>query len=81
MVRQIKRVTLHIIGWLLIVVGVAGLVLPIMPGIIPIIIGIYLLSLTSLWFRSKKDVLAARYPHVGRFVTWLDAKLGHLNML
>ncbi|GEM_PF-1628649 len=79
--RQIQRATLHFIGWLLILVGVCGLILPILPGFVLILIGVYALSLTSIWFKTKKDSIVLKYPQFTRIVTWLDTKFGHLNIL
>jgi hypothetical protein len=62
------RVGIFIAGWLLIVVGVAGLVLPGVQGIITILAGAALLSLDNeLVYRGLRRLLA-RWPQVWRRV-------------
>lgn len=62
------RVVIFAAGWLLIVVGVAGLVLPGVQGIITILAGAALLSLDNeLVYRGLRRLLA-RWPQVWRRV-------------
>jgi len=57
------RIGIFIVGWLLILVGVAGLVLPGIQGIATILIGAALLSLDNeLVYRGLRRLLA-RWPH------------------
>jgi len=49
-------------GWTFIFLGIVGILLPVMPGIIFLFIGAYVLSLESLWFASKLDKIAQKYP-------------------
>jgi putative transmembrane protein PGPGW len=58
------RVGIFIAGWLLILVGVAGLVLPGVQGIVTILAGAALLSLDNeLVYRGLRRLLA-RWPHL-----------------
>lgn len=58
------RIGIFIVGWLLILVGVAGLVLPGIQGIATILIGAALLSLDNeLVYRGLRRLLA-RWPRV-----------------
>ncbi|HEV2853004.1 MAG TPA: PGPGW domain-containing protein [Thermoanaerobaculia bacterium] len=60
------RVGIFIVGWLLILVGVAGLVLPGIQGIATILIGAALLSLDNeLIYRGLRRGLA-RWPNLWR---------------
>ncbi|HEV8583066.1 MAG TPA: PGPGW domain-containing protein [Thermoanaerobaculia bacterium] len=62
------RVGVFILGWLLILVGVAGLVLPGIQGIITIIAGAALLSLDNeLVYRGLRRLLS-RWPDLWRRV-------------
>jgi hypothetical protein len=62
------RIGIFIVGWLLILVGVAGLVLPGIQGIATILIGAALLSLDNeLVYRGLRRGLA-RWPKVWRRV-------------
>jgi len=58
------RVGIFVVGWLLILVGVAGLVLPGIQGIATILIGAALLSLDNeLVYRGLRRLLT-RWPHL-----------------
>src|SRR5215210_958003 len=60
------RIGIFVVGWLLILVGVAGLVLPGIQGIATILIGAALLSLDNeLVYRGLRRLLA-RWPHLWR---------------
>ncbi|HKI02307.1 MAG TPA: PGPGW domain-containing protein [Thermoanaerobaculia bacterium] len=62
--RLFVRVGIFIVGWLLILVGVAGLVLPALPGIVTILLGAALLSLDNeLVYRGLRR-LFTRWPHL-----------------
>jgi len=68
MERQIKRIAVLLIGWLLIAFGVVGLFLPVLQGVLFIMLGLLVLSRESetaqRWLRRARQ----RYPNV-------DAKL------
>ncbi|MBD3855240.1 MAG: DUF454 family protein [Acidobacteria bacterium] len=68
MERQIKRIAVLVIGWLLIAFGVVGLFLPILQGVLFILLGLLVLSRESetahRWLQRGRQ----RYPH-------LDSKL------
>ena len=58
------RIALFVLGWLLILVGVAGLLLPGIQGVLTILAGAALLSLDNeLVYRGLRRLLA-RWPHV-----------------
>ena len=76
------RVGIFVVGWLLILVGVAGLVLPGIQGILTILAGAALLSLDNeLVYRGLRRLLA-RWPHlwlrVERFRERAHDRLHHL---
>ena len=60
------RVGIFIVGWLLILVGVAGLVLPGIQGIATILVGAALLSLDNEFVYRGLRRLLARWPRVWR---------------
>jgi uncharacterized membrane protein YbaN (DUF454 family) len=68
MERQIKRIVVLLIGWLLIAFGVIGLFLPILQGVLFIMLGLYVLSRESETARQWLQRGRQRYPNV-------DAKL------
>ncbi|HEX9941548.1 MAG TPA: PGPGW domain-containing protein [Thermoanaerobaculia bacterium] len=62
------RVAIFIVGWALILIGVAGLVLPGLQGIATILVGAALLSLDNeLVYRGLRRLLV-RWPHLWRRV-------------
>lgn len=75
MVKIIHKTSLHIVGYLSIVVGVAGLVLPIIPGIICIAIGIFFFTRASEHFNAKIELIKNRYPRFGQHYDIFDSKV------
>lgn len=60
------RIAIFLIGWILILVGVAGLILPGIQGIATILVGAALVSLDNeLVYRGLRKVLQ-RWPSVWR---------------
>ena len=57
---------LFLIAWGLIFLGFLGILLPILPGVIFLLAGLYLLSLESLWLNRQLDKIGDRYPRVGK---------------
>lgn len=53
------------IAWGFILLGILGILLPIMPGVIFLVIGVYLMSLESLWINRQLDKLGQRFPKFG----------------
>jgi hypothetical protein len=68
------RVTVFVLGWVLILIGVAGLVLPGIQGIATIILGAALLSLDNqLIYRGMRRTLS-RWPKVWHMIERFRAK-------
>ena len=61
-----KRLITLAAGWGFIIIGIIGILLPVMPGIIFLIIGAYVLSLESFWLASKLDKIAYKYPRFAK---------------
>ncbi len=59
----IKKVGLLIVGWLFIILGIAGLFLPILQGVLFILIGLAILSSRSEAIKRFLKFLEKRYPH------------------
>ena len=65
---RLKRVVTHIAGWAFIILGIAGLVLPILQGILFILIGLFILSSVSPWAARLLDRIRKRFPRIsGQF--------------
>lgn len=60
--HPLRRVLRWVLGWVFIVLGVAGLFLPILQGILFLCIGVWLLSLASPRVRLLRIRLGRRYP-------------------
>lgn len=52
------------LGWVFLVLGIAGLVLPFLQGILFIAIGLWLLSHELEWAHRKREWLLRRFPHL-----------------
>jgi len=53
-------------GWAFVVLGIAGLFLPVLQGVLFLLVGIYLLSRESSWARWLRQRFRRRYPALGR---------------
>ena len=62
------RIALLILGWILIILGIAGLFLPILQGVLLIVAGLWVLSLESKTARRLLEKLRHKFPRI-------DAKL------
>jgi hypothetical protein len=60
------------IGWVFVFLGVFGLVLPLLQGIFFLIVGLYVLSLDSKWFRIKLEHLSQKNIRVAKLYQKID---------
>lgn len=71
----VKRYAILGSGWALILLGIAGLVLPFLQGVLFLLAGLYLLSLESARARMLHARLRRRFPKLARAsdeaVDWL----------
>jgi len=76
------RVVLFVLGWTLILVGIAGLVLPGIQGTATILAGLAILSLASQTAYHRLHRLLRRWPRawetVERFRSWCGARIEQL---
>jgi uncharacterized membrane protein YbaN (DUF454 family) len=68
MTAQLRRIAILILGWLFILLGVAGLFLPFLQGVLFLFIGVLLLSRESEIVRRQVARLRARHPKFGRYM-------------
>src|SRR3546814_8994921 len=61
-----QRIAILVSGWAFIVLGVLGLVLPILQGFLFLAIGFYLLSLESPRVKRFMDRTLARHPRLAK---------------
>jgi uncharacterized protein len=64
MKAQIKRVTLLVVGWAFILLGIAGLFLPVLQGILFLLIGLFILSSEYVWAHKLLHKLKQRFPRL-----------------
>jgi len=65
-VRKMKRLALIAGGWTLLMLGTAGLFLPILPGIPFLLVGLTILSMEYEWARRWVGTLRRRFPAADR---------------
>jgi hypothetical protein len=61
-----KRWAVLICGWAFVLLGVAGLVLPILQGFLFIAVGLLILSRESVWACRQLEKLKKRYPKLAQ---------------
>jgi uncharacterized membrane protein YbaN (DUF454 family) len=61
-----KRVAVIASGWSLLLLGLAGLVLPVLPGVLLLIIGLSVLSVEYAWAHRWLTALRSRFPVLNR---------------
>ena len=62
MKAALKRALLLVLGWVFVLVGIAGLFLPILQGVLMILIGLFILSSEYVWAHHLLQKVKARYP-------------------
>lgn len=63
---KLKRVAIHVIGWGFILLGILGLVLPILQGFLFILVGLFILSSVSPWAERLLHKLRKRFPKTSK---------------
>ena len=71
---RVKRIVIWWLGWAFILLGIAGLVLPILQGILFLLIGLSLLSNQSPWAARLLQKLRDRFPRISEKLTEAKAK-------
>lgn len=66
MTSRVKRVAVLVVGWAFILLGIAGLFLPILQGVLFILIGLAILSSEYVWAHHLLAKLKARFPKISR---------------
>ena len=80
-----KRWTILASGWFFVLLGIVGLVLPILQGFLFIAVGLLILSRESVWACRQLERLRARFPTLAEkgddaqaYVVWLGERVGRL---
>ncbi|HEV2116114.1 MAG TPA: PGPGW domain-containing protein [Terriglobales bacterium] len=61
-----KRVAVLLLGWAFVLLGIAGLFLPVLQGVLFLLIGLIILSSEYLWAQKLLQRLRNRFPGVVR---------------
>jgi uncharacterized protein len=61
-----RRIVVLSLGWIFVLLGIAGLFLPILQGVLFLTIGLILMSRESRWVRRRLDWARRRWPRFGR---------------
>lgn len=73
MKARLKRIGVITVGWAFILLGIAGLFLPILQGVLFLLIGLLILSTEYVWAHHLLQKLRARFPKLA--VTMDEAKV------
>jgi len=63
--RPFRRIAVIVLGWVLILLGIAGLVLPVVPGAVLIVSGALMLRPQHAWLRRALEECRVRFPVLG----------------
>ena len=61
-----KRLAVLLVGWGFVLLGIAGLFLPVLQGILFLLIGLIILSSEYVWAHKLLQRLRQRFPSVAR---------------
>lgn len=63
-----KNLLAMLLGWVLVTLGLFGIILPILPGIPFLLIGLFILSSKYVWAHQLLGKIRRRFPVVSRKV-------------
>jgi uncharacterized membrane protein YbaN (DUF454 family) len=69
-----KRMLVLIVGWGFILLGIAGLFLPILQGVLFLIVGLIILSSEYVWAHHLLNRLRQRFPKISRIADQATVK-------
>ncbi len=61
-----KRLAVLLLGWAFVLLGIAGLFLPVLQGILFILVGLIILSSEYVWAHKLVQRLRGRFPSIAR---------------
>jgi len=68
MTSGVKKALVLAVGWAFILLGIAGLFLPVLQGILFLTIGLIILSTEYAWAHHLLTKIGARFPRVAQMV-------------
>jgi uncharacterized membrane protein YbaN (DUF454 family) len=76
--RPFRRIAVIVLGWVLILLGIAGLVLPVVPGAVLIVVGALMVNPQLAGLRRMLEKCRVRFPVVApafkRFSAWSESR-------
>lgn len=66
MKARLKRWAILALGWAFVLLGIAGLFLPVLQGILFLLIGLFILSTEYVWAHHLLTKLKQRFPGIAR---------------
>jgi uncharacterized membrane protein YbaN (DUF454 family) len=64
MKARLKRIGVITVGWAFILLGIAGLFLPILQGVLFLLIGLFILSSEYVWAHRLLQKIKTRFPRL-----------------
>jgi len=75
MTARLKRLLLILTGWAFVVLGIAGLFLPVLQGILFLLIGLIILATEYTWAQKLLQKLRDRFPKIGAVADQASVKV------
>ncbi len=72
--KQAAIILAHSVGGVFIVAGIGAGFVPLVPGFVLIIVGLYIISLRSAWLREKIVWARGRHPKFDRVMTAFELR-------
>jgi uncharacterized membrane protein YbaN (DUF454 family) len=63
---KLRHLVLLCVGWGFILLGIAGLFLPLLQGVLFLVIGLFILSSEYAWARKLLQKLRVRFPAIAK---------------
>ncbi len=73
-----KRVVALLLGWAFVLLGIAGLFLPVLQGILFLLVGLIILSSEYVWAHKLVQRLRGRFPGIARKADEAQARASNL---
>lgn len=64
--KPLQRIAVVAVGWILILGGIVGLLLPFVPGTVLIVAGALMLNTRCAWLRRALEMCRVRFPALER---------------
>src|ERR1700722_15911162 len=76
--KRLQRVSVIALGWVFICLGIVGLVLPVVPGAVLIVVGALMVNPQLAWLRRMLEKCRVRFPVFApifrRFCAWSESR-------